>query len=134
MAYAPSHAAVQPDASAHATESAPPTLRRLSNGSYEVARQAVAVEVASLTSGRVRAVPRYRDGKCTGFRVMGIVPGSLLEQLGLRSGDVVLAVNGEEIDSSNKALLLVDAMQTKARVTVLVERSGELLSLRYRIR
>jgi general secretion pathway protein C len=83
---------------------------------------------------QVRIVPNYRNGKYEGFRMIGMGSGSLFSDIGFNNGDIVKSVNGEQIDSPNKALTLYDALKNKARLTVLIEHDGQPKTLRYTIR
>ena len=64
----------------------------------------------------------------------GMGGGSLFSDIGFLNGDIVQAINGERIDSPNKALALYEALKNKARVTVLIERDGQPKTIRYTIR
>jgi type II secretory pathway component PulC len=73
-----------------------------------------------------QATPRYTDSPngqrvVEGFEVGQIKAGSVVEQLGLRNGDVILEVNGEKLDSVATVLRLFGQAQTttQARLTVL---------------
>src|SRR5262249_4491245 len=55
------------------------------------------------------AQPRFapvmdNNGKLRGVALMNVVPDSLIERLGLRSDDVVVAIEGTPIDSSGRAM------------------------------
>jgi type II secretory pathway component PulC len=79
-----------------------------------------------------QATPHYRDelGPRTieGFEIGQIKPGSVVDQLGLKNGDVILEVNGEKLDSLATVLRLFGQAQatTQARLTVL--RGGQRLT------
>lgn len=51
-----------------------------------------------------RIVPSVRDGKPHGFKLYAIRPGSIYVVLGLRNGDTITAVNGDDITTPDKAL------------------------------
>ncbi|TNF29413.1 MAG: PDZ domain-containing protein, partial [Deltaproteobacteria bacterium] len=87
---------------------------------------------ARLHGGRV--VPAYRDGAYHGIKLVGVRSGSLFRALGLRSGDVVTAVNGQPIDSPARGLELYDALQSASDITVRIERHGRDETLRYTMR
>jgi hypothetical protein len=75
-----------------------------------------------------------------GLRVLGVTPGSTAEQLGIRPGDAIVAVNGRSLrelgaDDSGRALAAatlkssVDALPADANVQLDVRRSGTQLAL-----
>jgi hypothetical protein len=79
---------------------------------------------------------RARDG----LRVLGTAPGSTAERLGLRPGDVLVAVNGTSLrnlgaDTDGRALAAttlksaVDGLPDAAPLLLDVEREGNLLAL-----
>lgn len=86
------------------------------------------------TLGRqARVIPHYKDGRPQGFKIVGVRPGSLYSHIGVRSGDVIKSVNGEEITSPNKALELYERLKNSDNVNVDVERRGRPVALEYKI-
>ena len=64
---------------------------------------------------QARAVPN-RDpntGAINGFRLIDMQPGSIYEQLGLKPNDVLRGVNGETIDSVQKAMEMYTALKKR---------------------
>jgi general secretion pathway protein C len=82
---------------------------------------------------QARVIPHYRDGKPQGFKLVGVRPGSLYSHIGIRSGDVLKAVNGDEISSPNKALEMYEKLKNSSNVTLEIERRGRPISLDYKI-
>jgi type II secretion system protein C len=64
------------------------------------------------------------DGKLRGVAVMNIVPDSLIERLGLRSDDVVVAIQGTPIDSSGRAMNVARQIDYAQPVKLDIERRG----------
>jgi TPR repeat protein/uncharacterized caspase-like protein len=61
----------------------------------------------------------------------GVVPGSAAERVGLRAGDVLLAVNGQGVRSHrSEAITGINSMEPGSAVTLDIERSGKRLQLR----
>jgi serine protease Do len=69
---------------------------------------------------------RTEEGRC---RVTQVFPGMPAESAGVRSGDVIRAVDGREIDSFERLTNIIFFKQPGGRVTLSVERSGEELDL-----
>jgi type II secretory pathway component PulC len=69
---------------------------------------------------RVRAAPGGRQA-IDGFELRRVRPGSVIEKVGLKDGDVILEVNGEQLDGLPTVLRLFSQAQTagQARLTVL---------------
>ena len=78
-----------------------------------------------------RVIPHYRGGKPRGFKIVGVRPGSLYSHVGVRSGDILKSVNGEEINSPTKALQLFEKLKNSDSVTLDVERRGRKQTLEY---
>lgn len=80
-----------------------------------------------------RVVPHYKDNQYQGFKLVGVRPGSLYRAIGIRSGDVITAVNGNKIDSPNKALELFEQLKSSSNISVEIERRGQPKTLGYTI-
>lgn len=81
-----------------------------------------------------RIIPNYVDGKYRGFRLVGIRPDSLYRAIGLESGDLILRVNGQDIDTPNKAIQLFEQLRSSPTITVDVERRGQKVTLTYQVK
>jgi general secretion pathway protein C len=110
-------------------------VKKLSDTSYQLDRKHINDKLRDLASlgQQVRIVPNYKNGKYSGVRMIGMQDGSLFGEIGFTNGDILLAVNGEQLDSPNKALSLYEALKNKARLTVLIERGGVAKTLRYTV-
>lgn len=77
-----------------------------------------------------RVVPHTDDsGEVDGFRVLGIRRGSLLEQIGLRNGDVLHAINSQPLTSVGDALAAYANLKSATRFEVALTRRGQPLTL-----
>lgn len=74
--------------------------------------------------GLVRAEPFQKDGQLVGYRIRPGNDRQLLRKFGLRSGDVVTAVNGVPMNNPIKALEVLRDLSTATQLTVDVERRG----------
>lgn len=104
--------------------------------SYQIDREMLNEQLddlSSLSKG-ARVIPHYRDGRPQGFKIVGVRPGSLYSHIGVRSGDVLKGVNGEEITSPNKALELYEQLKNSENVNVEIERRGRKVALEYNIK
>jgi len=80
------------------------------------------------------AVPRYREGEggqrvIDGFTVTQVKPSGAAERLGLRTGDVILDVNGQTLDGMPTVMRLFGQLQATPQVTITVLRDGQRLSV-----
>lgn len=108
-------------------------VEKLSNSSYRLKRDMLNKRLENVASlgKQVRVVPNYKGGKYEGFRMIGMNNSSMFRDIGFNNGDVVKVINGNRIDSPNKALALYEALKTKSRLTVQIERNGILKTMRY---
>jgi general secretion pathway protein C len=83
---------------------------------------------------QARIVPNYEDGKYHGFRLVGIRPDSLYRAIGLESGDLVRRVNGQDIDTPNKAISLFEQLRSSPMITLDVDRRGQKTTMTYSIK
>lgn len=82
-----------------------------------------------------RVIPNYdrESGSYKGFKLIGVRPNSLYRNIGIRSGDVILQVNGEEMNSPSKALELFTKLQTSSEISMDIKRRGKVETLLYKI-
>jgi general secretion pathway protein C len=75
----------------------------------------------------MRTVPSYDSaaGKLRGFRAYPGRNRAIFGKLGLRSGDLVTAINNTPLDDPQRAQEVFNTIQTSDRVTVTVERAGQ---------
>lgn len=112
-------------------------IERTDDGSYQVPRdliQEVANNSSLMEQHAPRVVPNYVNGQPRGFRLQGIRSGSIFSAIGIRNGDVIVGVNGTEIDSPQRALELYQAMLQQDQVTMEILRRGRSQTIRYNIR
>jgi len=76
-----------------------------------------------------RIVPEVRDGLAIGFRVWAVRPDGLIAAAGFRNGDVVVAVNGYELTSPDKALKVYTKLRNARHYTIDIERRGRRMKL-----
>lgn len=78
-----------------------------------------------------------RSGEVIGFRVTRLQPGSLFQKLGIQPGDVIKGVNGEPVNSINRALEVFSSLKGSInsldKVSIDIQRSGSDQSLNYNV-
>jgi len=80
-----------------------------------------------------QATPRYIDGEngqraVEGFEISQIKAGGVVEQIGLKNGDVILEVNGEKLDSLPTVMRLFGQVQAATRATLTVVRGSQRMT------
>ena len=85
-----------------------------------------------LTQVRIR--PHFVSGVSEGYWVGNIQPGSIIEEMGFRNGDIVKRVNGQDVDSPEKIFQLYQEIRKTGLVVIDVERGNQIKTLTYEIR
>ncbi len=75
---------------------------------------------------QARIVPA-KDGE-VGFKFYGIRKGSLPKLLGLKNGDKLIAVNGEELTGIDQAMGLYTKLRRASNLQVTIERKGKSIN------
>jgi general secretion pathway protein C len=74
-----------------------------------------------------------KDG-VEGLALSNIKANSLFRRMGLRNGDVLVAVEGEPLTSTNQALQLYEKLQSADSASVEINRRGRSRIIQYNIR
>ena len=74
-----------------------------------------------------------QGNKLTGFSISFIRKGSLFEKLGVRRGDVIKTVNGQQIDSYNAAMDVYKNLSDMDNMTLVIQRGKEEMELEYEV-
>ena len=74
-----------------------------------------------------------KDGRVVGFRVRYIRKGSFFEKLGLKRGDKIIAINGEEIRDYSIPMKIFKNINDIDSLALTVERRGKRVELNYEI-
>ena len=82
-----------------------------------------------------RVIPNYDkdSGSYKGFKLIGVRPNSLYRAIGIRSGDVINQINGEELSSPGKALELFTKLQNSSGISLDITRRGKAHTMSYKI-
>jgi len=83
---------------------------------------------------QMRAVPHVQDGKAAGFRLFAIRADSVFEKLGLKNGDVVSKINGNDLTDPARAMSLIQELRAEGRITLDVNRNRQPTTMTYEIR
>lgn len=78
--------------------------------------------------------PSFENGKSVGYNIRNIAPGSVYEQLGLKNQDLIKSINGNAIDSPEKALELFRLLRNEKTVQLSLVRDGSPLNLTFHIK
>ena len=81
-------------------------IKKVGDGRWTIQRKLLDQILSDMgtVARAARIVPSVRNGKPHGFKLYAIRPGSNYVVLGLRNGDTITAVNGDDITTPDKAL------------------------------
>ena len=84
---------------------------------------------------QARMVPNLTsDNKTDGFRIFQIKKGSIYEKIGLKNNDILKRVNGQDLDSFEKATGLFTALRNENSISIDIVRSGSKVNYKYEVR
>jgi hypothetical protein len=81
-----------------------------------------------------RVVPAMKDGKPSGFKLYAVRPSSVFALIGFANGDRIIAVNGMELSSPDKALEMYTKLRDATDFAVDIERRGQPMTITIKIR
>lgn len=83
-----------------------------------------------------KVVPNFDfvGGKFSGLKVEGIKKGSLVEFAGLRNGDIIKVVNGQELSTQQKSIQVFRKVRNQPQINIGLLRKNRLIKLRYNIK
>jgi general secretion pathway protein C len=110
---------------------APPVMRRSGADPRTIAAvdniRHLVQQDPSILDQVMRTVPSYDNaaGKLRGFRAYPGRNRQILNRLGLKSGDLVTAINGTPLDDPQRSQEVFNTIQSSNSVTVTIERGGQ---------
>ena len=78
--------------------------------------------------------PHFQDGQPDGLMLSRVKPNSLFMRMGLRNGDVINGVNGQQLQSVDDAMSFYERLRESDQVTVQLKRGGRERTIQYSIR
>jgi general secretion pathway protein C len=110
-------------------------IKKLSESDYVITRQEVQNRLSNLNqlATEARIVPHFEGGKGAGFKLFSIRPGSLYSKIGITNGDVIQRINGEDIDSPDKAFDAWRRLKDASSIQIELSRGGAKKKLNYQI-
>lgn len=83
---------------------------------------------------QARAVPYFKDGRSIGLRMFAIKTGSLYERVGLKNGDILKTINGNNLGDISQALKLFEQLKQERAINLTLERDKQEREFKYTIR
>jgi general secretion pathway protein C len=82
---------------------------------------------------QARVRPHFTNGKADGLSLTGIKPNSIFHDMGLKSGDIITNVNGDNIESVEDVLKFYKSLQSAESVNLTLKRRGRMKTIDYNI-
>jgi general secretion pathway protein C len=83
---------------------------------------------------QLRAVPYFKNGQAVGLRLFAIKSGSLFEKIGLKNGDILETINGNQLGDFSQALKLFEQLKSERSLRLVLERNRQPITYNYVIR
>ena len=108
-------------------------VQQVSDTEYRVDRSEVDAALDNMNQlfTQIRAVPHFEGGKSVGFRLFAIRANSIFDKIGLRNGDIIQEINGNDINDPAKALELFQRLRNERQLSVKVVRNKETKTFSY---
>jgi hypothetical protein len=110
-------------------------IKRKDDSHYTITRRGADAIIASVSSiaRTLRVVPESKGGKPLGFRLAGLKQRSVVTRFGFQNGDLVQALNGNDLTTPDKALEAYGKFRTAGAIQVSFVRMGKPLTVEVKI-
>lgn len=100
-----------------------PRIRQLADNRFSLPREEIEEALRDPTDilSQARFLPKYEGGEMIGFQVNSIKQGSMLQDLGLENGDVIVEFNGIPIDDPAASAELMRELTSADELDFVVE-------------
>jgi type II secretion system protein C len=111
-------------------------IERLSENMWRVNRDNLVEQLDNFGQlmKEARLTPHFSSGQPDGFMLTNLPRNSFLARMGLRSGDIMKAINGQKFGSLEEFFQAYQQLQTEPMLQLEVERSNRTETLTYEIR
>jgi len=82
---------------------------------------------------KILPLPDIASNKLRGFRIDNVPSGSIIEEVGIRNGDIIYSVQGQKMQSMQDALQMFNRIQNQSRIEVVLLREDKPVTLHYEI-
>ena len=110
-------------------------IKRTGAGKFQVKRSDINDSLRKLPEilRQARVIPQPLGDGLMNWKFSSIDKGSIFEELGFEKGDIIKEVDGESIQSPDKALELFDRLKKRNGFKILVEKNGKDVYYEYNV-
>lgn len=83
---------------------------------------------------QVRVRPHYKNGKADGLMLSQVKPNTIFTKLGLRNGDIIQSIDGEQIESPDEIMDFYEDLKSGSSISLEIMRRGKKKTLNYRFK
>ncbi len=114
----------------------PDAVRQVDDQTYVVDRGEFEGMISNVNQfmTQLRVRPYFVNGKPAGYLVSDIRPGSVIEELGIRNGDILQGVNGAPITHPEQAFAAYQLLQQESELTLEIKRGPETHVFNYQLK
>jgi general secretion pathway protein C len=112
-------------------------VRQIDRNRYVLDRSTINSNLGNMAAlfTEIRAIPNLGpDGNPHGFKLSEIQPDSIFQQIGLRDGDILTGVGGQNVGDPAKAIQLLSGLRNQSSISLTVVRGGQPVQFQYSIR
>jgi general secretion pathway protein C len=111
-------------------------ISKTGENSYEISRDLINSKLSDLATltNEAKAIPNMKNGEFNGFKLYAIRSTSLFSQIGMKNGDILQTVNGEKVDSLEKAMGLLGTLGSASNIQIGMQRRGQDVKMDYSIK
>ena len=93
-----------------------------------------ALEDVNKLMSQVNIKPHFQDGQPDGLMLSRIRPNSIFMRMGLRNGDIITGVNGNNIQTVEDVMGFYENLKTAERLSLQMKRGGRPRTIEYTVR
>jgi general secretion pathway protein C len=111
-------------------------VKKISPNRFLINREDVMTFVGNVNKfmTQARLKPHFVMGRPNGYSVSEIIPGSLIEKIGLSNNDIIKKINGQMINKPEEVFQAYSQLARDSNIEVEIERGGRSETFRYEIR
>ena len=111
-------------------------IQRVGESSWRVSRDELTGQFANFNQllTEARMTPHFTAGQPDGFMITNIVKNSFLERIGLRNGDILKGINGQQLNNMDEVFRAYQQLQNEPQLRLDVERGNQTQTFTYEVR